>query len=115
MLNQPKMPSPFDRSKLKEQIKIKRTCSPIDLSTMPKECDQLLNLRPIVHRQQKEIPNEEIDCGDLFGSMYSDTLIKTNNFNLRLISSWFNIRYNMYICTTRCYNTNQSSTKSFRR
>ncbi|CAF0833400.1 unnamed protein product [Rotaria sordida] len=66
--NRPKMPSPFDRSKLKEQIKTKRTCSPLDLSKMPEECDQLLNLQPIIHQQQEEILDEEIDCGDLFGT-----------------------------------------------
>jgi len=59
------MPSPFDRSKLKEQIQTKKTCSPVDLSKMPEECDQLLNLQPIIHQK-----DEEIDCGDLFGSKY---------------------------------------------
>jgi hypothetical protein len=59
------MPSPFDRSKLKDQIQNKQTCSPLDLAKMPEECDQLLNLQPII--QQKD---EEIDCGDLFGSKY---------------------------------------------
>jgi hypothetical protein len=59
------MPSPFDRSKLKEQIQTKRTCSPLDLSKMPQECDQLLNLQPIIDQK-----DEVIDCGDLFGSTY---------------------------------------------
>jgi len=73
------MPSPFDQSKLKEQIQIKQRCSPLDLSKMPEECDQLLNLQPIIHQKTEEIDHkdlfihqkdEEIDCGDLFGSKY---------------------------------------------
>lgn len=63
--NRPKMPSPFDRSNLKDQIKTKQTCSPLDLAKLPTECDQLLNLQPIIHQK-----DEEIDCGDLFGSKY---------------------------------------------
>ncbi|CAF1543067.1 unnamed protein product [Rotaria magnacalcarata] len=67
----PKMPSPYDRSKLKEQIKNKRACSPLDLVKMPQECDQLLNLQPVIRQQnqspREEIYDEEIDCGDLFG------------------------------------------------
>jgi len=66
MANRSKIPSPFDRSKLKEQIQCKQTCSPLDLLKMPKECDQLLNLQPIIHQKDEE----EIDCGDLFGSKY---------------------------------------------
>ncbi|CAF4535125.1 unnamed protein product [Rotaria sp. Silwood1] len=66
--NRPKMPSPFDRSKLEDQIKTKRSCSPLDLAKMPEECDQLLNLQPIIYQQQEEILDEEIDCGDLFGT-----------------------------------------------
>jgi hypothetical protein len=69
----PKMPSPYDRSKLKEQIKNKQTCSPLDLSKLPEECDQLLNLQPIIHRKE-EIHDDEIDCGDLFGSKYKQNL-----------------------------------------
>jgi hypothetical protein len=34
---------------------------------MPEECDQLLNLQPIIHKKTED---EEIDCGDLFGSKY---------------------------------------------
>ncbi|UJR35445.1 hypothetical protein I4U23_028201 [Adineta vaga] len=67
IVDRPKMPSPFDRSKLKDQIKAKRTCSPIDLSKMPEDCDQLLNLQPIIHQKPEQIHDEEIDCGDLFG------------------------------------------------
>lgn len=63
--DRPKMPSPLDRSNLRDQIKNKQKCSPLDLAKMPEQCDELLNLPPIV--QQKL---EEIDCGDLFGSMY---------------------------------------------
>ncbi len=63
--NRPKMPSPYDRSELQDQIRKKQRCSPLDLAKMPEECDQLLNLQPIL--RQKE---EEIDCGDLFGSEY---------------------------------------------
>jgi hypothetical protein len=63
--NRPKMPSPFDRSNLKDQIKTKQTCSPLDLKKLPNECDQLLNLQSIIHQK-----DEEIDCGDLFGSTY---------------------------------------------
>lgn len=79
--SRPTMPLPFDRSKLKDEIRQKRSCSPVDFSTMPEECDRLLNLPPISHRKEheeggeaeekkEEIPdeNEEIDCGDLFGS-----------------------------------------------
>jgi hypothetical protein len=61
------MPLPFERSTLEERIKKKRSCSPIDLKTMPEECDRLLNLPSICHRTD-EIRDEEIDCGDLFGS-----------------------------------------------
>jgi len=32
---------------------------------MPEECDQLLNLQSIIHQK-----DEEIHCGDLFGSKY---------------------------------------------
>jgi len=66
------MPSPFDQLKLKEQIQIKQKCSPLDLLKMPEECDQLLNLQPIIHKKIEEIDHrdEEIDCGDLFGSKY---------------------------------------------
>ena len=71
ILNRPKMPSPFDRTRLKEQIKTKRTCSPINLSRISQECDQLLNLPSII--RQKEQNDEEIDCGDLFGSKYKTT------------------------------------------
>lgn len=73
-VDRPKMPSPFDRSKLKEQIQAKRTCSPVDLSKIPEECDQLLNLQPIIQQkpvqthEEEEAQSEEIDCGDLFGS-----------------------------------------------
>ena len=98
--NRPKMPSPFDRTRLKELIKMKRTCSPIDLSIMPQECDQLLNLPPIV-RQKEDDDNdeEEIDCGDLFGSKYKKKKKpkhNSTNFHYNLIFSWFNIRYNMF-------------------
>ncbi|CAF4039183.1 unnamed protein product [Adineta steineri] len=93
----PKMPSPFDRSKLKEQIKTKVICSPLDLSKLPHECDQLLNLQPIVHKK-----DEEIDCGDLFGtgstfditcpklestnieSIYDNDDVNTGNFNITM-------------------------------
>ncbi|CAF3423120.1 unnamed protein product [Rotaria socialis] len=73
--DRPKMPSPYDRSKLKEQIQNKRACSPLDLAKMPQECDQLLNLQPII-QQQKQPPreetyDEEIDCGDLFGQSFN--------------------------------------------
>ncbi|CAF2860199.1 unnamed protein product [Rotaria sp. Silwood2] len=61
--NKPKIPSPFDRSKLKEQIENKQTCSQLDLLKMPEECDQLLNLQTIIHQK-----DEEIHCGDLFGT-----------------------------------------------
>lgn len=71
--NRPKIPSPFSREKLKEQIQMKQTCSPLDLANMPQECDQLLNLQPIVQQPRKqeevkEVEEEEIDCGDLFGT-----------------------------------------------
>jgi hypothetical protein len=84
------MPSPFDRSELKEQIKTKRTCSPLDLSKMPDECDQLLNLQPIVHQKnEEEVHDEEIDCGDLFGSKY----LSFPGTKIRILFhfSWFNI------------------------
>lgn len=68
------MPSPPDRSNLKEKIQNKRTCSPLDLSTLPQECDQLLNLQSIIQQKQQQTEqqtqDEEIDCGDLFGSTY---------------------------------------------
>ncbi|CAF0993465.1 unnamed protein product [Adineta ricciae] len=72
-VDRPKMPPPFDRSKLKEQIQAKRTCSPVDLSKMPEECDQLLNLQPIIQQKlvqtrEEEVHVEEIDCGDLFAT-----------------------------------------------
>jgi hypothetical protein len=84
------MPSPFDRSELKEQIKTKRTCSPLDLSKMPDECDQLLNLQPIVHQKnEEEVHDEEIDCGDLFGSKYLS--FSETKIGILLHFSWFNI------------------------
>lgn len=84
--DRPKMPSPLDRSNLKEQIKKKQQCSPLDLAKMPEECDQLLNLPPIVQQKQEE--QEEIDCGDLFGSKFQ---ISPNFFIIFHMSSWFNI------------------------
>ena len=65
--SRPTIPSPFDRSTLKEQIRTKRACSPVDLTRLPGECDRLLNLPPIIRRQE-ETQDEEIDCHDLFGS-----------------------------------------------
>ena len=65
--NRPTMPSPFDRATLHEQIKIKRACSPVDLVKLAGECDQLLNL-PSIEQARNDVHDEEIDCGDLFGS-----------------------------------------------
>lgn len=67
--DRPKMPSPLDRANLKEQIKKKQQCSPLDLAKMPEECDQLLNL-PAIVQQKLQQQEEEIDCGDLFGSKF---------------------------------------------
>ncbi|CAF3330610.1 unnamed protein product [Rotaria sp. Silwood2] len=79
--NKPKIPSPFDRSKLKEQIKNKQTCSQLDLLKMPKECDQLLNLQTIIHQK-----DEEIHCGDLFGTSQTSHLsaiLQINNIKFQ--------------------------------
>ena len=65
--NRPTMPSPFDRTTLDEQIRNKRACSPVDLVKLAAECDQLLNL-PSVEQARDDVHDEEIDCGDLFGS-----------------------------------------------
>lgn len=73
--DRPKMPSPLDRSNLRDQIKNKQKCSPLDLAKMPEECDQLLNLPPIVQSKP-----EEIDCGDLFGSTYPFPKIFLSHF-----------------------------------
>jgi hypothetical protein len=79
------MPSPFDRSNLKDHIKTKQNCSPLDLAKLPKECDQLLNLQPIIHKK-----HEEIDCGDLFGSKYLFQRIFVLDFRL-IAGSTFDI------------------------
>lgn len=66
--SRPTMPLPFERTNLKETIRRKRSCSPVDLSNLPSECDRLLNLPAIEQPDKEKHREEEIDCGDLFGS-----------------------------------------------
>ena len=90
--NRPTIPSPFDRTTLYEQIKIKRACSPVDLVKLAGECDQLLNL-PSIEQARDDVHDEEIDCGDLFGS---ESLLVSLSLTSLSLSSRLSVQFNVF-------------------